>query len=217
MSVSTTIVISCAGMGTRLGLGFPKALVEIDGKPLIIRQLELLKDYDDIRIVVGYQMEKVIEVVLNYRKDIIFAINNDYMNTGTGASFCIGSENSREYVVSLDGDLLVHPDDLKEVLCIDNEFICGTTPSTDNPVLMNTTQLDDELHISEFSRDRGQYEWTGLMKIRRDNIRNVTGHVYSILEPLLPLPMKFIRTKEIDTLDDYDRAIEWVKNNYMVV
>ena len=62
MSVSKTIVISCAGMGTRLGIGTTKALIDIEGKPLILRQLELLKDFDDIRIVVGYQMEKVIEV-----------------------------------------------------------------------------------------------------------------------------------------------------------
>ena len=47
MSVSKTIVISCAGMGTRLGIGSTKALIDIDGKPLLIRQLELLKDYMD--------------------------------------------------------------------------------------------------------------------------------------------------------------------------
>ena len=57
MSVSKTIVISCAGMGTRLGIGTTKALIDIEGKPLILRQLEILKDFDDIRIVVGYQME----------------------------------------------------------------------------------------------------------------------------------------------------------------
>jgi len=43
MSVSKTIVISCAGMGTRLGIGSTKALIDIDGKPLIISKLELLK------------------------------------------------------------------------------------------------------------------------------------------------------------------------------
>ena len=62
-------------MGTRLGIGTTKALIDIEGKPLILRQLELLKDFDDIRIVVGYQMEKVIEVVNNYRKDILFVFN----------------------------------------------------------------------------------------------------------------------------------------------
>ena len=56
MSVSKTIVISCAGMGTRLGIGSTKALIDIDGKPLMIRQLELLKDYDDIRVVMGLSL-----------------------------------------------------------------------------------------------------------------------------------------------------------------
>ena len=48
---NTTVIICCAGMGTRLGIGTTKALVNICGKPLILHQLELLKDYKDIRIV----------------------------------------------------------------------------------------------------------------------------------------------------------------------
>ena len=57
-----TVIICCAGMGTRLGIGSTKALITIDGVPLIIQILKLLKDYTDIRIVVGYQADKVIEV-----------------------------------------------------------------------------------------------------------------------------------------------------------
>ena len=49
-SDKTTVIICCAGMGTRLGIGTTKALVDICGVPLIIRQLELLKEFDDIRI-----------------------------------------------------------------------------------------------------------------------------------------------------------------------
>ena len=64
MNNNTTIVISCAGMGTRLGAGTTKALIDILGKPLIIRQLECLKDYRDIIVVVGYQADKVIDVPL---------------------------------------------------------------------------------------------------------------------------------------------------------
>ena len=107
MNKNVTIVISCAGMGTRLGLGCTKALVEIEGKTLIERQLEILKEYDDIRIVVGYQAEKVIELVNSVRKDILFVFNHEYRSTGTGASFSLGAEHGREYVVALDGDLIV--------------------------------------------------------------------------------------------------------------
>ena len=42
MKNNITIVISCAGKGTRLGIGTTKALVDIEGKPLILHQLEQL-------------------------------------------------------------------------------------------------------------------------------------------------------------------------------
>ena len=66
----TTVIICCAGMGTRLGIGTTKALVDVSGKPLIIRQLEQLAEYDDIRIVVGFDAERVIQTVKEYRQDI---------------------------------------------------------------------------------------------------------------------------------------------------
>ena len=78
MYENLTVVINCAGMGTRLGLGSPKTLLDICGKPLIIWQLDLLKNVKDIRIVVGYEAEKVIDVVTQFRKDIMFVFNYDY-------------------------------------------------------------------------------------------------------------------------------------------
>lgn len=214
MSVSKTIVISCAGMGTRLGIGTTKALIDVDGKPLLIRQLELLKDYGDIRIVVGYQKERVMELVTNFRKDILFAFNHDYKSTGTGASFLLGAKYAGEMVVALDGDLLVHPDDLKKVLESDMECICGTSPSTDNPVLMQTADTPEGKVVTGFSREKGEYEWTGLAQVRTERLGIGTGHVYQLLEPLLPVPMVEIRTKEIDTMEDYKHAVAWVKNGY---
>ena len=53
MSSVKSVVISCAGIGSRLGLGLTKALVQINGRSLISWQLELFKDVEDIRIVIG--------------------------------------------------------------------------------------------------------------------------------------------------------------------
>ena len=39
-----SVVISCAGIGSRLGLGLTKALVQINGNSLISWQLKLFKD-----------------------------------------------------------------------------------------------------------------------------------------------------------------------------
>lgn len=208
---NTTVIISCAGMGTRLGIGMPKALVNVDGKPLIIRQLEMLQDCSDVRIIVGFQADKVIETVKSFRKDVMFAFNYDYRTTGTAASFSKGLTGARTYVVALDGDLLVRPDDLEWVLNAEEEVIGGTTPSTDNPVLMT---LDREHRVIEFSRERGQLEWTGLAKMRTDRLTPGTGHVYKMLEPLLPIRAVEIHTKEIDTVNDYENAVKWVRNHY---
>lgn len=207
-----TIVISCAGMGTRLGIGSTKALVDVAGKPLIIRQLELLKEYDDIRVVVGYQAERVIELVSNFRKDVSFAFNYDYKTTGTAASFSKGIVGARENVVAFDGDLLVNPDDLDRFLKYEGDCIGGCTPTTDNPVLMT---LNEKNQVIKFSRDEGELEWTGLAKINTSRLTNGDKHVYMMLEPLMPIDVIKIRTKEIDTQNDYENAVRWVKNGYM--
>lgn len=209
MNKNITIVISCAGMGTRLGIGTTKALVDVAGKPLILHQLEQLKDFDDIRVVVGFQAEKVIETVNNYRNDITFAFNYNYKTTGTAASFYKGLLGAREYVVAFDGDLLVNPDDLKEFLQVKGECIGACIPTTDNPVLMKI----ENNQVVGFSNE-GQLEWTGLAKIKTSRITEGDKHVYMMIEPLLPINVMKIRTKEIDTQNDYENAVRWVENGY---
>lgn len=210
MRDNMTIVISCAGMGTRLGIGTTKALVEVAGKPLIIHQLEQLKDYDDVRVVVGYQAEAVIDIVKNFRSDVTFAFNYEYKTTGTAASFSKGIVGAREFVVAFDGDLLVNPNDLRAFLDSEGEVIGGCEPTTDNPVLMT---IENDC-VVEFSRERGQLEWTGLAKMKTERLVPGEKHVYMMFEPLLPIPVMKIQTKEIDTQNDYENAVRWVENGY---
>lgn len=210
MKKNMSIVISCAGKGTRLGIGTTKAMVEIEGKPLILHQLEQLTDYDDIRIVVGYHADEVIETVRKVRDDIQFVFNHDYETTGTADSFSKGMVGAREYVVAFDGDLLVNPDDLKRFLSFDGECVGGCIPTTDHPVLM--TIIDGK--VTEFSRERGQLEWTGLAKLKTSRLTSGTHHVYMLIEPLMPVKVMEIRTKEIDTPHDYENAVKWVRNGY---
>lgn len=211
MKNNLTIIISCAGMGTRLGIGSTKALVDVCGKPLILRQLELLKDYDDVRIVVGYQADRVMQAVKSYRKDVLFAFNYDYATTGTAASFSKGLVGAREYVVAFDGDLLVHPEDLALILDHEGECVGGCDPTTDNPVLM---RLNGQNQVVEFSTEQGDLEWTGLAKLKTARLKEGAGHVYMMVEPLMPVDVVKIRTKEIDTPHDYEEAVRWVQNGY---
>ena len=214
MEISRTVVISCAGMGNRLGLGTTKALVEIDGKPLIIRHLEMLQNEKDIRVVVGYQAKKVIEVVRSYRSDVMFVFNHQYRETGTGASVAAAARYAGEYILSLDGDLLVHPDDMKKILTYEGEFVGGGEPETDDPWMVQTYEENGMEYASAFSHNEGSYEWNGITQMKSQKMLKGTGHVFQLIEPYLPLPFMKLRTREIDTINDYDRAVEWVKNGF---
>ena len=109
-----SVVICCLGMGSRLGVGNTKALVVVDGKSIIIRQLEMLDDYDDIRIIVGYQAKKIIDVVNEYRKDIMFGFN--YVEGGPWTDDGIKSINKfYTKVERLVGSLKEDPTEIEEL------------------------------------------------------------------------------------------------------
>ncbi len=62
---SRAVIIGCAGMGNRLGLGMTKALVEVDGNPLIIRHLEQLDDEEDIHNMPDYSDQLRTQICLS--------------------------------------------------------------------------------------------------------------------------------------------------------
>ena len=45
-------------------------------------------------------------------------------------------------------------------------------------------------------------------------MQNVNGHVFQLIEPFLPVMFMKLRTREIDTINDYERAVAWVKNKF---
>ena len=210
MANNKTAIICCAGMGTRLGIGTTKALVDINGQPLILHQLRLLDEIDDVRIVVGYQAQKVIDIVNSYRRDLMFCFNYDYINTGTASSFCKGLVGAKEYVISIDGDVLFHPDDFKRFISKEDECIAGCSPEISDPVYM---KLDDGV-VSEFSRENGDVQWAGLAIMDVNRIVPDENHIYQILERMLPMKYMLIRSQEINTIGDYEKAIRWQANGY---
>lgn len=206
-----TVIICCAGMGTRLGISTTKSLLDICGKPLIIHQLEQLSNFDDIRIVIGYQAEKMIETVIQYRKDIMFAFNHEYETTGPAASIGKALIRARENVIILDGDILFHPTDFSAFLEYPEECLAFSNIKSDEPVLM---KMENEL-VVEFSISEGCYEWPGIAKLKRDRFCKANSYIYKMIETHLPLKGIYVRTRDIDTPDDYDNAVKWALNNYV--
>ena len=208
MSSAKSVIISCAGIGSRLGLATTKALIKINGKSLIRWQLELFKDMEDIRVVVGFQANEVIEEVLKYRQDVIFVYNHNYFETKTGASYYLGAKDGNEYAIEYDGDLLVHPDDLKMLLQEEGEWIAYADKMSDDAVYVKTNSKGDVL---SFSREQGDFEWTGPCCIKKDRLKYSSGNVFNQLEPYLPIKGIKIRACDIDTYDDYQRVLKVIE------
>ncbi|WP_037354229.1 NTP transferase domain-containing protein [Selenomonas sp. FC4001] len=208
MITDKSVVISCAGIGSRLGIGSTKALIDIGGKTLIQWQLEQFAEVEDVRVVVGFQANEVIEVVRKIRPDTVFVFNHNYFETKTGMSYYLGGKDAKEYVMEYDGDLLVHPDDIKKLLHTHGEWIAYADNHSEDAVYLN---LNSAGEVASFSRECGGFEWTGPCVLRRENIKNITGNVYEQLEPFLPMKGIKIRARDIDTYEDYRQVMRFVK------
>ena len=203
MNNETTVIICCAGMGTRLGIGLPKALVDIDNKPLIIHLLELFDEFEDVRVVVGYQAEKIIEVVNKYRKDIMFTFNYDYKTTGPAASLTKALVGAKDIVLSIGGDVLIDKENLDKILKCD-ECIPYTDITSEEPTLIDV-QNNEVREIGE----SGNYEWQGIVKIKRNKLINSNKYIYEMINQNLPMKGIYINSREIDSQEDYDNAIKY--------
>ena len=208
-----TIVLSCAGIGSRLGIGTTKALLKFEGLTLIQYHLNNFKEVDDVRVVVGYQYNEVICSALKTRKDIIFVFNHEYYCTGTGKSLFLGSRFANNWVYAWDGDLIVHPEDIERCITTQQEYIAYSSDITDDAVFVEVINRS----VTSFTRcENTGYEWSGPACIMRDNIHETDGHVYELLEARLPIESFQIKAFDIDTDSDYKKAKEFFINHIHV-
>jgi len=211
MLVPKTVVINCAGTGERLGMNIPKSLVNVCGKPMIHWQLEMLSEIEDVRIVIGFKAKEMLETVFKVRRDICFRFNHDYGSTGTAHSLALGAMHAKNTVLSLDGDLLVHPEDLRTMLQAKHECLGVSPPTSDEPVYVQLDSNGNQINAKSFSRISGDAEWTGLVQLAPEKIKAGYHHVYHLLETHLPIRALEVRTREIDTPNDYNEAVKWVE------
>ncbi|WP_448061652.1 NTP transferase domain-containing protein [Cellulomonas hominis] len=215
MQVPATVVVNAAGLGSRLGLDRPKALLELEGRPLIAWQLAMLRDVPDVRVVLGYQAAEVADVVFAARPGATVVLNHQYSSTGTAASLMRGALGVSGRVVSLDCDLVVHPADLASFVHAD-EPVLGVLPVQSNePVLVRVDGDAPNLVARGFDRERrdGDYEWSGLISFDpRDRALGPTsGHVFQLVAGLLPMRAQVIRAREVDFPDEVAPMTDWIR------
>lgn len=161
--------------------------------------------FDDIRVVVGFDAERVINVVKEYRKDIMFVCNYEYEHNGPADSLKKALLGVRKYVITLDGDTIMNPEDFKRFVEFPNECIAVTENASGETI----SAMAQNGMVEVLSKKPGNMQWSGITKVQADKLRGTSSHVYEVLTPYLPMTAFPLRLKEINTPKDYENAMEW--------
>ena len=115
-------IILAAGAGLRLGQhtkDIPKALLDLNGKSILERQISLLRKYgvNEISVVTGYKKEKYV------LKDIEYFFNPKYSETEQLTSMMTARRKIAGDVLIIFGDIIFDSDILQQVLDSDDDIV----------------------------------------------------------------------------------------------
>ena len=204
MQIPKTAIISAAGLGSRLGLGIPKCLLEFEGRTLISYQIEALKDVEEIRVVTGYREFDVMNEVLRHRDDVIFIRNSEYYKTSNTRSIDLATRGLEEPFLIVDADLFFKRETFEafvEHISADNFLIGITSAKSDNAVYVDYDSTTKQ--INSFSmNEKKPYEWSGLAYLPKNIFHKSDSFVFQELAFFLPLRAIPLDIFEVDTLAD---------------
>ncbi|MEQ5837400.1 NTP transferase domain-containing protein [Marinobacter sp. NFXS9] len=212
-------VIACAGLGSRLGMGLPKCLIEVDGKTILSRLIETLRPLvPRIHVVIGYREELVAEYCARYHRDVVLVRNPQFRETNTAFSILLGSLGFSSKVLYLDGDLIVEKESIAHFVRMAGKFpyLIGVTEAkSENAVLaLIEGQGKKNVKVSAFGRNLdSRYEWANVFVGPPACLADASNYVFEVLEPSLPLPACFLQLHEVDTPSDL-RAAELFLGSY---
>lgn len=201
-------VIACAGLGSRLGMGLPKCLIEVDGQTILSRLIELLQPHvPRIHVVIGYREEMVADYCARHHRDVVLVRNPRFRETNTAYSISLGSVGFHTKVLYMDGDLIIGRKSLADFIrmAADHPALIGVTKAkSENAVLAAiSSNAGNDLAITAFGRSLdSEYEWANIFSGPPVQMNDAKGFVYEALEPLLPLPACVLELHEVDTPGD---------------
>jgi choline kinase len=187
----TTVVISAAGLGTRLGMNMPKCLLPLHEGRLIDYQLALLPPGADVRIVVGFKETEVIDHVCRHWPDVTFVRNPNFATTSNSYSLHLATRWLKKPFIAIDGDLLIDPVAFRRFW----DYCQTADPPT-------------TIGIVPRASEASTHEWCGIAYFNGLSVEPNQKYVFEELARYLPLPSFEIRCCEIDTPKDLEHAMQ---------
>jgi len=141
--VSQALILA-AGTGSRLGLGRPKCLVEVGGRPILHHQLDAIEraGADRVTLVLGYQHQQV-EEAAEGRAEVV--LNERYADTNSLYSFWLARDAVEDDLLVLNSDVLFAPELLRDLLGVDGSAIAFDSSSGDDDEHMKVRQRQGRL------------------------------------------------------------------------
>jgi choline kinase len=191
----TKVLILAAGQGTRLRPitnDRPKCLVPLLGRSLLERQTDVLKSagLTNIHIATGYRSDQIEKLGYETSFNALFDKTNMVESLFSAIEFIEGEED----LIIAYGDIVYQKNNLDKVLAsndeialmIDKEWKAFWSLRLENPLDdAETLKLDDEGFVIELGKKTESYDdvqgqYTGLIKIRGDKIRDFIDFYNSI-------------------------------------
>lgn len=210
-------VIACAGLGSRLGMGLPKCMIEVGGETILSRLINSLRGVvPRIHVVVGYREELIIDYCAKFHRDVVIVRNPSYRETNTAHSLMIGSFGFKDKVLYVDGDLIIDEPSLVSFVKKSHEtsILVGITKAKSEQAVFVFTNKDNlSLKIESFQRSpRTEYEWANIFSGPPSLLTEGNRYVYECIEPMIPCSASKIDLYEVDTPDDLVAASAGIIN-----
>ena len=235
-------MILAAGTGSRLKektADRPKALVEVNGKPILYYQIMALKKngIKEIIIVTGYKAEKISEYLNSSKEfkdmDIKLINNPEYATTNSSYSFWLArNEIKNDSYIHMNCDVIYHPELLRKVKESEYDNVIGINKkikldNTMEKVKMNGDKITD-MELSDLPEAVGRavgvakfspvnIKW--MLDWAEDKIKNgdKNQHCYGIIRRAVHevdyygLDTKDMILADINTLEDLEKANKSMK------
>jgi choline kinase len=204
-------VIAAAGLGSRLGYGIPKCMLEIGGSTLLSRLIDTLTPLvRRIHVVVGYREEMIVDLISRKHRHVVLVRNPNYRSTNTAQSMALGARGCKGKVLFLDGDLLIEPESLRRFVAeaASHRLLIGVTAAnSENAVFVDTQREAGQLLVTGFTRThKTSIEWANVFAGHAGLLDEEVNYVFNRLERHLPTPCCELNLREVDTVADLSEA-----------